>query len=93
MKETDIILLEHSYSKVLPTEAIAAERMDEDGDRYSTLLLDLSRAHTGVSYGLRISDKSGVFLVTQVAPGSPADTAGFMPQVSTSPDDFSLFSN
>jgi predicted metalloprotease with PDZ domain len=50
-------------------------------DVYATLVLDMSRDDISTSFGLRISDKSGRFMVTFVMAESPADYAGFMPQV------------
>jgi hypothetical protein len=83
-KDAENVRLDHSYSKKLAGEeaGAASGRIEDETDAYSTLMLDLSRANARISYGLRISDKSSRFLVTHVVPGSPADTAGFMPQVS-----------
>jgi hypothetical protein len=82
-KDAENVRLDHSYSKKLAGEdETASGRIEDETDAYSTLMLDLSRANARISYGLRISDKSSRFLVTHVVPGSPADTAGFMPQVS-----------
>ena len=65
------VSLDHAYSK--PEELPAS--------LYSVLSLDLQRPHKSISFGLRISGKSNKFMVTDVAAGSPADTAGFMFQV------------
>ena len=82
-KDAENVRLDHSYSKKFADEeATASGRIEDETNAYSTLMLDLSRANARISYGLRISDKSSRFLVTHVVPGSPADTAGFMPQVS-----------
>jgi hypothetical protein len=84
-KDAENVRLDHSYSKRLAGEeaGAASGRIEDETDSYSTLMLDLSRVNARISYGLRISDKSSRFLVTHVVPGSPADTAGFMPQVSS----------